>query len=78
MDRENQHRIVKELLSNFQQQFDDLMLTEAIPPEWDGLELRELVFDMAQQSRALTRMRMSPHYTRFRKYRDYLLTHALL
>ena len=56
MTPEQQVVFVDELLGAFRKKFLEHHSDGVIPEEWDGMELRELIFDMARESRAMTRV----------------------
>lgn len=51
-NKREQRRFVKELCASIEKKVLDHIKLGRIPTEWDGIELRELVADIADRSRA--------------------------
>jgi hypothetical protein len=52
MSKRDQRRITRELLSSFGATIDAHIDLGLLPAEWDGLEIRELIAELADRSRA--------------------------
>jgi hypothetical protein len=75
MDPQDQKRIVRELTSSIADSIIRLIDAGRIPAEWDGYELREMVFDRASASRC--HIMQHGGNARARNYRNAVLTNYL-
>ena len=69
MDKTDQKRIVRELLDGIKASIYTAIDLDRIPEEWDGIELRQLVFELARMARADQRRFVK----RFRAFNEFML-----
>jgi len=76
MTRQDQRIFVHELTASIAASVVKAIEEEKIPAEWDGRELRELIYDLAKRSRGKTRG--DGHSKRWRDYNNwYLITPSI-
>jgi hypothetical protein len=52
MTKREQHRFVRDLLTNIHRDIRDAIRTNGIPGSWDGIELREYIAEKTDRARA--------------------------
>lgn len=77
MTKQQQCNFVVELLADISSNIVNSILTNKIPSSWDGIELRELIYEKAMASRAIHLMPSGKSGQRYKDYAEVIRTRNL-